>query len=285
MPEGMRGAVIDGHQHFWRLSRGDYDWITPGLTVLRRDYLPGDLAPLLERAGVDGTVLVQATATAEETRFMLDLAGEAGFVRGVVGWVDMEAPDAPDRLADLARHPRLRGIRPMIQDIPDPDWMLRPGLGPAFEAVAALGLAFDALVKPVHLKPLLRLLEGRPELRAVIDHGAKPAIRDGVSGGAFDAWAAGMAELARGTSVLCKLSGLATEAAPGWTVEDLRPYADRLIELFGPDRLIWGSDWPVLNLNGDYAGWHRAALSLLSGLGEAERAAVMGGNAIRFYGL
>lgn len=285
MAEPTRPAVIDGHQHFWRLSRGDYDWITPDLAVLRRDYLPGDLAPLLKDTGVDGTVLVQAAATEAETSFMLDLAGENAFVRGVVGWVDMEALDAPDRVAALACNPRLRGIRPMIQDIPDPEWMLRPALVPAFDAVAGLGLAFDALVKPVHLKPLLRLLERHTGLRAVVDHGAKPAIREGIEGGAFDAWAADMAAIARETPALCKLSGLVTEAAPGWSVETLRPYVDRLIELFGPHRLIWGSDWPVLNLNGDYAGWHRTSLALLSGLGEEERAAVLGGNAIRFYEL
>lgn len=271
---------IDAHQHFWKLGRGDYGWLTPELTPLYRDYLPADLAPLLGAGGVDGTVLVQAAPTLAETRFLLALAARTDFVLGVVGWVDFESPDAPETIAALATDPLLRGLRPMIQDIADVDWMLRPQLGPAFQALVAHDLAFDALTLPRHLPNLLRLLERHPQMRVVVDHGSKPAIRDG----AFRPWAEDMAALARDTGAYCKLSGLVTEAAADWTVADLAPYVDHLLQCFGPERLIWGSDWPVCRLAASYEGWLEAALRLVGPDPDAH-AAVFGGAARRFYGL
>ncbi len=270
---------IDAHQHFWKLDRGDYGWLTPDLRALYRDYGPEDLAPLLAAAGVDATLVVQAAPTFEETRFLLGLAEATPWVLGVVGWIDFEADDAHGQLAQVAAHPKGVGVRPMIQDLPDPDWMLRPALAPVFEAVAALGLCFDALVHPRHLPPLLRLLGRHPELRAVVDHGAKPAIRDG----AWQPWADDLARIARETEACCKLSGLASEAKPGWTARDLRPYVDHLLESFGPERLLWGSDWPVVVPAGGYARWQEASKELLAGLDPAARDAVLGGNARRTY--
>ena len=272
---------IDAHQHFWRLSRGDYGWLTPELAPLYRDFLPDDLAPLLERAAISATVLVQAAPTEAETMFMLSLAEEHAFIEGVVGWTDFEAPDAAARIAALAAHPKLVGLRAMIQDLPDDAWMLRPGLTPAFDALMAHDLVFDALVFPRHLGNLATLLSQHPALRTVVDHGAKPSI----ASGELHTWAAGIATIARETSACCKLSGLVTESGADWSVDGLRPYVDHLLAEFGPSRLIWGSDWPVCTLAAGYEDWLDATDRLLQSCTEAEREAILGGNAIRIYRL
>lgn len=272
---------IDAHVHLWRLARGEYTWITEAMVPLQRDFEPADAKPLLDAAGIEGAVLVQAAPTVAETRFLLDHAREQPWVVGVVGWIDMAAPDAPAVLDDLATDPNLKGVRPMIQDIPDPDWMLQDALTPAFRAFVERDLTFDALVLPHHLSNLLRLLERHPDLRTVIDHGAKPAI----AAGALEPWARGMRTLARETGAFCKLSGLATEAGPAWDDEALRPFADVLLDAFGAERLIFGSDWPVLTLVGDYPGWQASARRLTAGLGGEDRARVFGGNAVTAYRL
>jgi L-fuconolactonase len=272
---------VDAHQHFWRIARGDYPWLTPALQPLYRDFGPDDLTPLLAAASVDATVLVQAAPTVAETRFMLDIAETTDWVAGVVGWADFEAPSAADDIRRLAEHPKLVGLRPMIQDIADDDWVLRPDLDTAFAAMEESGLAFDALVLPRHLKNLLSRLERHPGLRAVIDHCAKPFIRDGV----LEPWASDMARLARETSALCKVSGLVTEAADDWQVADLRPYVEHVLECFGAERLIWGSDWPVCTMAASYGAWHAAATELASSLSQAERDALFGDNAVKLYGL
>ncbi|MGF1619801.1 MAG: amidohydrolase family protein [Rhodomicrobiaceae bacterium] len=272
---------IDAHQHFWSIARGDYDWLTPELGAIYRDFSPDDLKPLLEEARIEGTILVQAAPTEAETRYMLGLACENPFIKGVVGWVDFEAADAPDRIAELAQEPALVGLRPMIQDIPDPDWMLRDALTPAYEALIAADLTFDALTLPRHLKQLRLLLTRHPRMRVVIDHASKPDIRTG----GFDGWAGDMAVLASSTNAFCKLSGLVTEAARDWTIEDLRPYVAHLLAMFGASRLIWGSDWPVCTLAASYGEWIAATDELLAAVSEADKAAIMGGNAIRAYQL
>ncbi|NKX72067.1 amidohydrolase family protein, partial [Rhodobacteraceae bacterium R_SAG1] len=197
---------IDAHQHFWALERGDYGWLTPELKPIYRDFLPDDLQPSLRRAGIEGTVLVQAAPTVAETEYLLSLAAENSFIKGVVGWVDFDAPDVAQEIAKLAGNPALVGLRPMIQDIDDPNWMLGANLAPAFQAIQHYDLAFDALVLPRHLGQLLELLKRYPNMRSVIDHGAKPEIRDNT----FSDWAADMAALANGTNAYCKLSGLVT---------------------------------------------------------------------------
>ena len=272
---------VDAHQHFWTVARGDYFWLTPELQSLYRDFGPDDLAPRLRAAGIDATVLVQAAQTVAETRFMLDIAETTNWVAGIVGWVDFESPSAPDDLAEFAARGKLVGVRPMIQDIPDDDWVLRPDLDPAFLAVEENGLVFDALVFPRHLKNLLQRLEQHPNLRVVVDHCAKPQIGDRQ----FEPWASDIAAVARETAAFCKASGLVTEAAKDWRVEDLQPYFDHVLEHFGPDRLIWGSDWPVCTLAASYDGWLSAAERLASGLSAAERDALFGGNAVRLYRL
>lgn len=271
---------IDSHQHFWRRDRGDYDWLTPALEPIYRDYLPGDLAPHLARCDVSATVLVQAAATVAETRFMLALARQAPFVAGVVGWVDFESDAAPDVIAELAEEPKLVGLRPMIQDIDDVDWMLRPALAPAFQAMVRQGLVFDALVKPPHLKALLELAGRYPDLKMVLDHGGKPPIASGDLSG----WKSDVTALARSTAMMCKLSGLVTEAANP-TAAALAGAVEHLLMQFGPRRLMWGSDWPVCELVCSYETWVASSDELLGALSEEERVAVLSENARMTYGI
>jgi L-fuconolactonase len=278
----MRLAVsrIDAHHHFWHPGRGDYGWLTADLAICR-PYGPADLAPHLHACGIDATVLVQAAPTLHETEYLLGVADTTAFVRGVVGWIDFENPDDRRHLERLAAHPKLVGVRPMIQDIADDGWMLRPDISWAFAATEELGLAFDALVFPRHLPRLARLLEQHPGLTTVIDHGAKPSIREG----RFDDWAVSMTRLARDTAAFCKLSGLATEAGPSWTIETLRPYVDHLFAAFGARRVMFGSDWPVSTLVTGYQRWVEAVDRLASGLSAEEQTSLFGGTAVRAYRL
>lgn len=272
---------IDAHQHFWQRARGDYDWLTPDLGPLWRDYLPDDLSPLLDRHGIAGTVLVQAAATEAETGFMLALARAHDFIRGVVGWTDLADPRAPERIAALAAEPKLVGLRPMLQDLPDDDFILRADVQPALAAMARHGLALDALIRPRHLRHLLAVRAAHPALRIVIDHAAKPDL----AGGELAQWRDDISAVAADGLTCCKVSGLVTEAGPGWTPGQLQPVFAHLLDRFSPQRLMWGSDWPVLNLAADYAGWVAATDDLLGGLDAAGRAAIMGGTATRFYRL
>jgi len=279
----MSGRV-DAHHHVWTLARGDYGWLQPTreLAPIYRDFSLAELRPLLAVAGIEATVLVQAAPTVAETEYLLDVARESGgLVRGVVGWVDLEAPGAVATLERLAREPLLRGIRPMLQDLADAQWILRPGVQAALDALPSLGLRFDALVKPRELKALPRALERHPDLAVVVDHCAKPDI----AGGAWQPWADDLAATARHPRAHCKLSGLVTEAGADWSVARLRRYIDHVLACFGPQRILWGSDWPVVTLAARYGRWSSASDALLEGLSAAEQDAIRGGNARRFYGL
>lgn len=280
------GAVaaerVDAHHHVWRLDRGDYGWLTPALAAIYRDFSLDDLRPHAASTGVGATVLVQAAPTRAETEFLLRVAaGSAGLVRGVVGWADLAATDAIAQLERLAANPLLKSIRPMLQDLPDPAWVLRDDVVAALRALPQLRLRFDALVTPVQLPAILGLLDRIPELDVVIDHGAKPPI----AAGGWQPWADLIATAARHPHVHGKLSGLVTEAGADWSPARLRPYVDHLVECFGPARLLWGSDWPVVELAGGYRRWDEATAILLDGQSSADRAAILGGNAVRFYGL
>ena len=273
-------TFVDSHHHVWTLARGDYQWITPQLAPLFRDYGLHDYVEVAP-PGVRHSVLVQAAPTTAETRFLLDVARDSrGQVLAVVGWADLDDPSASIALEDLSRDPLLRSIRPMLQNLPDPDWILRPQVQDALSALHALGLRFDALVKPPQLPALVRMLERNPDLNVVIDHGGKPPI----ASGAFEPWATLMRAAAAHTRTYCKLSGLVTEARGGWGTATLRPYVEHLFECFGADRMMWGSDWPVVELNGGLAAWWRETESFLRPLDAAARDAVLGGNARRFYG-
>jgi L-fuconolactonase len=270
---------IDAHQHFWELARGDYGWLTPSLGPIHRDFGPRALQPHLRRHGIDVTILVQAAPTAAETTYLLALAAATPFVAGVVGWVDLAAADVPHRIARLAEDPLLVGVRPMVQDIADDDWLLRDDLVAGFSALARHGLVFDALVLPRHLPRLSAVVDRHPDLIFVIDHLAKPLVAEGT----LAPWDADIAALASRPNVVCKLSGLITEAAPEWSAHDLRPYVAHVLDCFGPGRVLWGSDWPVVNLAGGYEDWWQATETLLGLLPPDDKAAILGGNAQRIY--
>ncbi|MDO5647241.1 amidohydrolase [Paracoccus sp. (in: a-proteobacteria)] len=263
---------IDAHCHFWRLDRGDYGWLEGQggvLEPLRRDFTPGDYP-------ADGAVIaVQAADSVAETEYLLDLAARDPRIIGVVGWVDLAAPDAPAVIARLARNPTLRGIRPMLQDIADTDWLLTGARGDAVAAMCDHGLTFDALITARHLDVLARFADAHPALPIVIDHAAKPQPGDPTE------WRRGMARLSGNPRIMCKLSGLMTELPAA----DIPGVIADLLTLFGPDRLIWGSDWPVVTLAAALADWRAITDAALSGLPDADRAAIMGGNAARFYGV
>jgi len=268
--------MIDAHFHLWRLDRADYGWLTPALGAIHRDVSLGDWRRVRAASGITAGVLVQAAPTEAETRFLLDQARDAPDVLGVVGWVDLLATDVAHRIRALAAAPKLVGLRPMLQDLPDPDWILQERLAPGLEAMQAVGLTFDALIKPVHVPSIIALAARYPALRIVVDHGAKPAI----AAGQWDDWAAAMRDLSGLPQVFCKLSGLWTEAASGAPSAVVQPYMRHLLVCFGPQRLLWGSDWPVLELAGDYQSWHAAACSAVP---PAQWAQVFGATALSAY--
>lgn len=275
----VRAMLIDAHQHFWRIGRNGHEWPTPDLTGLYRDFGPNELLEASQGLGLTGSIVVQSQPNELDTDWLLALVKNEPLVLGVVGWVDLSAPNAPSRLANLARQPKFKGVRPMLQSLPDPDWIARPALAPALDALEALELSLDALVYTRQLPAVLAVARQRPALRIVIDHGAKPPI----SSGDLETWASAMAAAAEVPQVHCKLSGLWTEAAPGAPGDVLAPYIDRLIQLFGPERLMWGSDWPVVNLAGDYAAWHDHVCRRLALVDTTVSRQVMGEVARRFY--
>lgn len=271
---------IDAHQHFWLLANRAGQWPPPELAKIHRDFLPDQLEPLLQQYGISGSVLVQSLPSMSDTLFLLSLAERHAFVRAVVGWVDLKAGNAEQQIQLLASHPKMRGLRPMLQDLAD-DWLDDQLLAPAITAMQRHRLSLDALVLPRHLPALLRFAERHPDLPIVIDHAAKPQI----ASAALEPWRASITRLAALPQVYCKLSGLVTEAAADWQVAQLQPYVAHVLEVFGVQRVIWGSDWPVVRLAGDYGRWLAATDGLLGELDENQRQQVMGLNAQRFYRL
>jgi L-fuconolactonase len=269
---------IDAHMHLWQIARGGYGWLTPDLPI-HRDYGLDDARSAV--GDITDVILVQAAPTEAETRYLLDIAHRAeGFVRAVIGWADLAAPDAPAHIAALARDPMLRGLRPMLQDLADPDWILRPDVARGLDAMVRASLVLDLLIRPVHLPHCLTLAARHPELVMVIDHGAKPDI----AGGGFDRWRSMMTEIAANTAIACKLSGLVTEIGPGDDWSAVEPYVGALIEAFGPDRLIWGSDWPVVTLATDYGSWFRLARTLVNAMHPESETAIFVKSAVHIYG-
>jgi L-fuconolactonase len=277
-------GIVDAHHHLWDLDVRDQDW-TRGLPEIRRSFHAAELEPLAAAAGVVESVLVQTVVVADETPEMLAIADGSALIQGVVGWVDLTAPDVAERIAAL-RAGRgggyLRGIRHQVQGEPDGDWLIRTDVLRGLDALAAAGLVYDFVVRADQLPSCVRVARARPDVGFVLDHCGKPAI----AAGEIDAWAAGIRELGRLENVSCKLSGLVTEADHGaWTTADLRPYADTVLEAFGPARLMFGSDWPVCTLAAPYARVLESAHELTAGLGPAEREMVFAGTATRVYGL
>ena len=273
---------VDSHHHFWKIARKDFPWLTQeAFPVLYRDYLPEDLHPLRTECGIDRSILVQGAETVDETNFLLSIADADETVAGVVGWADLAAADGAQQVGELAQKRKLVSLRPMLQSLEDDAWILRPDITKAIEAIVETGLCFDALVFPRHLTHLRKFLDTHADLKVVIDHAAKPYIADRL----IDEWEQDMRAIARDTSALCKLSGLATEASAGWSQSDLQPYVEIVLDCFGADRVMWGSDWPVLNVAGDYVGWYKIARSLTDHLSPSDQDKIFGHTAARFYGI
>ncbi|WP_372470586.1 amidohydrolase family protein [Saccharothrix luteola] len=277
---------IDAHHHLWDLSARPQDWLDePTLAPIRRDFGPVDLRAATERAGVDATVLVQVLPDVAETAEFLALAELSDLVAGVVGWVDLTAPDVAEQLDRLRRGPggdRLVGVRHLVQSEPDPDWLVRPDVLAGLRAVRDAGLAYDLLTRPHQLTAALDAVRAVPDLVFVLDHLSKPDI----AGRVLQPWATRLSALAAEPNVVAKVSGLVTEADwSRWTAADLRPYVDVALEAFGPDRLMVGSDWPVCLLAADYDRVFATAAELLDSCSAAERDQLFGGTAVRAYRL
>ena len=279
----MTQIRTDAHHHLWQISRGIYDWIGDDLHPIRRDFEPDHLKPYLDHFNITRTVLVQAAEDPAENAAMLAAADAHEFIAGVVVWVDLEAPDAKDQITRLAHHAKVKSLRPVLQGIEDNDWILRPAVVDALSVLPSLNLCFDALIQPRHLGAIATLGTRLPDLDIVIDHAAKPVIRGGQDAG--DHWRDGMARLAQNPRIFCKLSGLATEAGPGWSQASLQPVVDHLLTHFSPARLMWGSDWPVLEMDGSYGQWVQTTDALLASLSTRDRACVLDQTARNFYRL
>lgn len=275
---------IDAHFHSWQLSRGDYGWLTPEMGSIYRDVWVADWQKLVQPLGITGGILVQAAPTVAETLHLLKLAEENQAVLGVVGWVDFTAADAVLQIEQLAKHPKLKGLRPMLHDLPDPAWILQPAVQPALEAMLRLGLVFDALIRPVHLPYILELAKQYPALSIVIDHSAKPEIAHGLAL-AWQPWASGISALADLPNVCCKLSGLFTEAGEAANTNACYPWMEYVLKIFGAERVLWGSDWPVLELAGDYAEWFQGCFVLTEKCTKLQQENIFGNNAMRIYKL
>ena len=276
--------ILDTHQHFWKASRGDYHWMTPKVPLLARDYLPEDLRPELRKAGVTRTILVQAAQTPGETEFLLNLAEQTDFVAGVIGWFDLEDSRFPNEFERVRRqHPCLLGVRPMLQDLPDDRWILRPAVTENLRYLAAQRIPFEFLTYTRHLDSVAEALRQAPDLHAVIDHLSKPEVKAGTR----QPWADLMKHLAGFANLRCKLSGLVTEADHAqWTPSHLAPYVEHVLEMFGEDRVMFGSDWPVCLLAASYAEVVNAFRVVLAPhLGPAGVEKVFCRNGARFYGL
>jgi L-fuconolactonase len=280
-------TTVDSHHHFWDTTRGrfEYPWMTGAAAALEGAYGPDELRPLLARAGIERSVLVQTISSVEETELFLTIADRIDFVAGVVGWVDLTSPSVGETIDRLRARPDgrwLKGIRHQVHDEDDPDWLLRPDVQRGLRAVGDAGLVYDLLIRPRELPATLELVAGLPGIRFVVDHIAKPPI----AGGELEPWAGHMRRLAEHPGVTVKVSGMVTEADwESWSVEDLHPYVERLLEWFGPARLMLGSDWPVCTLAASYEEVHEAAVDLMADLSDEERAAVFGATATTVYGL
>ena len=273
---------IDAHQHFWDLTRLNYPWMPPGESVLRKNYLPEDLAPILESNRFDGTVVVQANVVIEETWWLLDLAARYDLIRGVVAWVDLTDPAIGRTLDRCQRHPKFKGARHLVHDEPDNEWLLRDDVIRGLGELARRNIPYDLLLRPPHLPLIPKLAERVPDLRMVIDHIAKPLI----AAHQMEPWARDMETVSKIPGMHCKLSGMVTEANHNaWKPDDLQPYVQHVLSLFPPDRLMFGSDWPVCLLAGSWKQVLAAFTQACGPIPSEQREQILGGTATRFYAL
>jgi L-fuconolactonase len=273
---------LDAHQHFWKYSAREYAWIDEGMGALKRDFLPQDLHPLLNANGFDGCISVQARQDLEETKWLLELAGQNDFIKGVVGWVDLRSGELHAQLDGLAGHKKLVGVRHIVQAEPDDEFMLRADFRDGISQLRERGLTYDLLLYPRHLPAAVKMVSQFPDQKFVLDHIAKP----GIAAGLLAPWERDIRELAKLDNVWCKISGMVTEAKwNAWKTADFLPYLDTVFEAFSPDRLMIGSDWPVCTLSADYAATMGIVKQYLEHLPVDSQDKVLGGNCARFYGL
>lgn len=274
--------MIDSHQHFWTVERTDYGWLTPSAGSNYRDFMPDDLRTAMQRAGITRTILVQAAETEDETEFLLEIAARTDFVAGVVGWLNMDSDDFADRFNHFRRDPLFVGVRPMLQSLDDDAFILRPRVLKSLKVLAAADFPFDILTFTRHLPYVVRALEETPGLRAVVDHISKPEI----AAGTLDPWRAHIADVAAFRNVSIKISGMVTEAASDWGLSDFKPYVDHVASLFGEDRLMFGTDWPVCTLAATHAEVCNLSRTLLAPhFGPSAMAKIFETNAANFYGV
>jgi len=275
-------TIIDSHQHFWQVGRFDYPWMSSSVEVLYQDYLPDQIQPVLVENGVSKTVLVQASNSVEESRWLLSLADSHPFIAGVVGWVDLMSADVGRQLDELSAHQKFKGVRHLVESEPGDDWLVQPEVLRGLHRLANYGLSYDLLVHTRHLKYVPTVADSCPGLSLVIDHMSKPPIANGEITGWFNE----LKPVAANPNIQCKLSGLITEANwTTWTPNDLRPFVERALELFGPERLMFGSDHPVCLLAGSYKRVLESFQELLAELNEPDRERIFATNAANFYRL
>jgi L-fuconolactonase len=274
-------SLIDAHHHLWKYNPREYAWIGPSQSALKRDYLPAELGTLAKETGVAGTVVVQARQTLEETRWLLELAGGSKLLKGVVGWAPLTKPSVERDLERLANQPKLKGVRHVLHDEPDDDYMLREDFNRGVAQLRKFGLVYDVLIFERHLKQTIEFVDRHPNQVFVIDHIAKPRIKEGV----LSPWREAMTELSHREKVYCKVSGMVTEAGDNWTPQELQPYFDVVLSAFGARRLMFGSDWPVLTLAASYRKWVETFRSFISPLSPDEQERICAGTATDVYGL
>jgi L-fuconolactonase len=274
-------TIIDTHQHFWKYDPVNYSWINDEMQVIRRDFLPGDLAVVVNEEKLLGTVAVQADQTEAETDWLLQLAAKNDFIKGVVGWVDLRSSHIEERLQHYQQFSKLKGFRHVLQG-EEPSFMLQERFLNGISKLNEYGFAYDILIFPQHLEAALQLVKQFPQQRFVVDHVAKPTIKDGK----IDEWKTGMQQLAKHNNVYCKISGMVTEADwKNWTAEQLKPYIDVVVESFGIDRIMYGSDWPVCLVASSYNKWIETVKEYFSAYSAEDQEKVFSGNAIKFYQL
>ncbi|CAM3365681.1 amidohydrolase family protein [Marinicrinis lubricantis] len=273
---------IDAHQHFWKYDPKEYDWISEDMQDIRKDFMPDDLKPLLQKLGFAGSVAVQARTTVEETEWLLQLSDQYEHIMGVVGWVDLCSPEVEKDLERFAKHPKFKGVRHVVQGEPDDRFMLREEFLRGLSLLKQYHLTYDLLLFPKHLPVASEVVKQFPEQKFVLDHLAKPFIADGI----IEPWAAEIQKLAKHKNVYCKVSGMVTEAKwHDWKAENFKPYLDVVFESFGCDRLMIGSDWPVCTVSQPYDVVMRIVMDYIQQFSAEEQAAVLGGNCRAFYNL
>jgi L-fuconolactonase len=278
----MNQNYVDAHQHFWQYDPAKHVWMSEKMGVLKHDFAPTDLEPLLQNCGLSGCVAVQANQAEVENTFLLGLAEQHPIIKGIVGWVDLQADNVEERLAYYQQFPKIKGFRHVIHDEPDRDFMLRPAFLRGISLLKKYGYTYDILIFPEHLSNTLKLVKAFPEQQFVIDHIAKPSIKRGT----IKAWQKGLKAIAAHENVSCKISGMVTEADwTNWKQDDFSPYLAQVVEMFGIDRIMYGSDWPVCTLAGTYENMFSIVKNYFSTFSASEQQKFFGGNATKFYNL